>query len=321
MRMYKYLIIILFHFCAISSFAQKSFWENLNEQNGLPNDNVPLLLINEQGVIFAGTERYLFRSNDEGKHWKRIDKSFHFNGLNPYTQIIAIDDSTIFLIPSSNNNIFYESTNLGDTWFLSSLDTLILILKQKREINGKFFFLASGGSYDFLKQGKVFGIYNSFQDKYVINDQKFILSSIEQNPITGETLAFITKFNEGSSKQITINNQSNFIAIPSIGKNLFIKDINDDLYYSNDNGNSWHLSDLGADNILNIIETKNGRLFTAKVFDGIFYSENGGKNWKKIKDNVKAPYIDSIELHPNGHLFVGTRYGLFRSTLKIDEIK
>lgn len=319
--MYKYLIIILFHFCTISSFAQKLFWEDLNGQNGLPNDNIPLLLINEQGVIFAGTNRYLFRSNDEGKHWKRIDKSFHFNGPIPYTQIIAIDDSTIFLIPSSNNNIFYESINLGDSWSLSSLDTLISILKQKKEKNGKLFFLASGGSYDFLKEGKVFGIYNSFQDKYVINDEKFILSSIEKSPITGETVAFITKINEDSSKQIIINDQSNFIAIPSVGKNLFIKDVNDVLYYSNDNGNSWHLSDLATDNILNIIETEDGLLFTAKVFDGIFYSENGGKNWKKIKENVKAPYIDSIELHPNGHLFVGTRHGLFRSTLKIDEIK
>jgi len=292
----------------------------IRASRGLTNDNIPLLLINNQGVVFAGTSWYLFRSNDEGKHWKQIDTSFQFKGPNPYKQIVATDDSTIFLITSADN-IFYESTNLGDTWFLSSLGTLASIMKQKGEKTVQPFFPASGGTYDFLDQGKVYGIYNSFQDKYVVNDQGYILSSILQDPRTGESEAYINKINEDGSKQVIINDQSNFIAILSKGNNLFIKDKFENLYYSDNNGTSWNLSDLVADNILNIIETNDGRLFTAKMFDGIFYSENGGKNWKKINENVKVPYIDSIELHPNGHLFVGTRFGLFRSKIIIDEIK
>ena len=293
----------------------------IRTNRGLTNDNIPLLLIDNQGVVFTGTNWYLFRSNDEGKHWKQIDTSFQFKGPNPYTKIIAIGDSKMFLISSSNKNVFYESTNLGDTWFLSSLDTLASIMKQKGEKTGHPFFPASGGTYDFLDQGKVYGNYNSFQDKYVINNQGYILSSILQDPRTGESEAYISKINEDGSKQVIINDQSNFTAILSKGNNLFIKDKFENLYYSDDNGTSWNLSDLVADNILNIIETRAGRLFTAKMFDGIYYSENGGKNWKKINENVKAPYIDSIELHPNGHLFVGTRYGLFRSTINIDQIK
>jgi photosystem II stability/assembly factor-like uncharacterized protein len=287
---------------------------------GLTNDGMRAIGISSKGSIFAGTFWNLFKSSDNGASWIQIDSAIatYYRWFNV---ILPFSDSVLF-VGNGNDGIFV-STDVGTTWHASTINQSIISILRNRK--GKIFVATSSGFYTSADTGKtwtnVYGL--DFVNDLTINSNGVILaatgSPYNRNP---EELFEVYRSAEDTLDWLVVNPDSsnNVSVIPSSGKTLFIK--SGGLLCSYDDGVSWHHADATAPtSVKNIVETRDGLLFAVDEFTGVYKSSNKGISWRIVNNGLVTGQAYQLALHPDGYLYVGTRYGLFRSIKPVVESK
>ncbi len=274
----------------------------------------------DNGIIYVGTMKGLYKSEDSGKTWKLIKNGWiqsikipPFNpghiwvslrgwGLfkstdygNNFTEINAAPKLTISSIAFSPNNPnivligtlgkgVFKSTDGGKTFKPSNNGLLLLYVTsiEFMKLNPSIVFLAANDNVGKdSKIGVVFKSYDSGDNWSYTNHQDFYITDL------------------------TIGDKSN--------GPIFITSYYNGVLISENFGDSWKPRNQTLTNYQCFdIDYKDSLLFVANA-GGVEFSSNEGKNWYVINKGINALQVNDIKVSDTDFIILATEAGIFRS--------
>ncbi len=254
----------------------------------------------DENIIFVGTDSALFKSEDKGKNWNRIDNSFHRTDImgieiNPkntnevYVRVGLFEDFACMGIEDKKTEKekcagVYKSTDLGESW---------------EHMDAYYFDPSEGGIFiDEYNPNIAYAIFSrkifktedggkTWEEFFWTHDEPFI-------PNTGLERLIVGK-----------NSEEIFIA----GRQ--------GLWHSEDAGEHWHERNKGfvGSEVVDIVKATDGTLYAGTYSLGMLKSTDGGQSWTFASYNLENPYIMLIAPHPMDEkmIFVTTNGGIYAS--------
>ncbi len=281
------------------------------------------------GIVYTSDENRMFSSSDYGLSWASIPASGLRDGRR-FNNYFA-QSGNIFLLGMDELGVF-RSSDTGSTWSqsikgfpaASSIDNA-LTASGDTILSGTH----SDGIYGSISNGNAwikFGTRNN-QDT-LSNGSIFALLHPAPNIILAGTCGdglYRSDDNGRTWKHITAGlpykQAGNYECDQSLAicaSNILLGTTNG-LFYSSNNGLTWHSSNLTGDRIGGEAITANGNVAVAGVFEGVFpfqsgiyRSTNKGVTWTFVQSFLD----DIISLDGDGidHFYGGGFFGNFRST-------
>ena len=283
------LLIILISFTSNNlCFAQ---WKQTNG----PNGGFINCLINSDNNLFAGTNKGIFVTSNNGLSWISSNE-----GL-PETNITSFSKINSYLFAATSSDGVFISSNGGQTW--EEVNTA--------SIGSNVTSLITIG--DTLYAGTSYSIF--FSPDLGANWTKTSLSQCDIFALASCKNALITSYSEyiilspdkylGKTKDKFKNylpNSSllNYGGIDSPGYGIFC---------SLDNGNHWEYS--GKDYIVNSFAV-NDSIVIAGYDGGIIMSDNLGLSWVEIGNDLSNKNINSVAIS-DGKIYAGTDNSIYIS--------
>lgn len=254
--------------------SQSNFWE---QTTGPTGGAVYALMVHENGDIFAGTEKGVFRSVDNGNIWTH-------SGLNTYVWCFAINSSDEIFAGVTGGGVYRSSDN-GETWTkILEIATPVDALAVNDE--GHIF----AGSHISDNPGNTTLVFRSIDN--------------------GMTWEQVGTYSTGLTTQgvaTLLINPDGVIFVGAWNHSVFGRG---GVYHSNDNGVSWSQTGLKDISVLALTLDTQGNLF-AGTTDGVFRSDDGDM-WTRI-NGLDSVTVSSLTISPDGELFAGTWYdGIYR---------
>jgi len=260
-----------------------------------------------ENIMFVGTNSALFKSEDKGSNWKRIDQTFHrtdilgikINPQNPnevYVRVGVFEDLTCFEAAGGENPEaaaklekekcagVYKSNDLGETW---------------QQLDAYYFDPSEGGVFvDDNNSSIAYAIFSrkilktedggkTWKKFFFTHDQPFIQNSGIERLATGE-----------HSDEVFIAGRQG-------------------LFHTEDAGEHWHERNNGfiGGEVVDIVTAKDGTLYAGTYSMGMFKSTDQGQSWTFSSYNLENPYIMLIATHPTEPktVFVTTNGGVYIS--------
>ncbi len=282
-------------------------------------------------ILFAGTNRGVWRSSDAGDTWEQLDTSATPGLIN--VESLAVDPRDSDVIYAGTWYLPYKTTDGGRTWNITKTgiidDSDIFAIEIDEKNPDHVIMSACSGIYETRNAGANWRKVNG------IPSQSRRTRSILQNPAkpevvyAGTTEGFWMSTNGGGDWKVTTNRQSfevNAIAVhPSSPDTVYIGTNNYGVLVSRDGGRNWAPSNGGysgrrAYAILPDRE-KPGRVYATTINTatggGFFYvSNDGGETWQLSARNMPNRLIaySILQDQRDGNvIYLGTNYGLYRS--------
>lgn len=272
-------------------------WQAIH--NGLTNLNLQCLLYTQSGVLFAGTEKGLFRSYNHGESWERTAPV----GQDELFEIYENSIGYLFAIDYGNG--VWRTTDSGDSW-----------VRVSNTFASQFVFGIAVDSSDHIYAGTRLGkIYkstdhgNNWQlitngltaDKTVVS----LAVAPDGNVYAGTVEDGVFRSTNAGQSWQAVNNgiaDKNIRFITSNHKNeLFASIFYGGLYYSNDSANSWMDISRGLETteVSSIIFDKEGYLYLATI-ESMFRSTDSAITSINLPDSRNDPLSFSLmQNYPN----------------------
>lgn len=297
---------------AKTSLLPKTEWSVKPIWAGFPDEAKNFIKVIEthptnENIIFVGTNSALFKSEDQGRNWNRIDQTFHrtdilgikINPQNPnevYVRVGVFEDFTCFeaaggenpeataKLEKENCAAVYKSNDLGKTW---------------QQLDAYYFDPSEGGVFvDDNNPNIAYAIFSrkilktedggkTWKDFFFTHDQPFISNSGIERLAAGER-----------SDEVFIAGRQG-------------------LFHTEDAGEHWHERNNGfiGSEVVDIVRAKDGTLYAGTYSLGMFKSTDQGQSWTFSSYNLENPYIMLIAAHPTEPqtVFVTTNGGVYVS--------
>lgn len=286
----------------------------------IPNMEQNVLSIYRSGNnLIAGLESGCEYTNDGGITWNVS------TGLS--NRANSFDASVNQLFVASNETV-YHSTDNGVSWTGGSViqtftDVNTIFVNETRLIAG----LDGRGiwiSPDFGSNWQEATSSNQGPNSEILRLGDLLFASYQN----GGNLQFSS--NEGDSWSEPIGEgiriQSSWPDISSMStigdsvlivgtKNFGIFTVEDGVFFSSDQGDSWEKRVNGlADSTITALTTVNGIVFAGTETEGVFYSTNFGDNWEPLNDGLSAITINDF-FFEGPILYAATSNGIFSNEL------
>ena len=298
---------IIFLSITIVNFSlAQNFWEPTNGPTG---GVVYALDINSDGYIFAGTDRGVFRTTDNGEVWVEINNGIP-SGLREVYSLAISHGGTIFI--GTRYGGIFKSTDNGDDW-LESNNGLI---------TDKVYSLAINSS-DHIFAGTDAGVCRSTDNGESWIEKNNGISGPEILSLSINSLGYIfagtnykiCKSTNNGENWITLNNglpNSLYLSLAINSNDLIFASTFYLIFQSTDSGENWDtLASFGASDL---IINSNDHIFAGHGYNGVYRSTNNGIDWITINYGLTDTSIYSLLIGLDGHIFTGTFSGLvFRS--------
>lgn len=293
-----------------------------SEGDGLFYNNDPIglaviktLQLAPDGSMFIGTNGFgVFQSKDNGSTWVDRNKglsNFEINDLE------FISDGRLYAATSAGA---YVSSDNGANW--SSVTPTTPRLFSLMEVHPKEWNeIFASGKNSFYK------LATSFNWNGGIDNLNGDIYTIKYNPKTSMYLAggkyglWKSETAYVSWKKMSFASYSIYdIEIDSKGRILALTST--DIYYSDDDGESWEtLSFIPKNYKKDLLLDKADNYYVA-TDGGVYYSTDRGVNWFEMNEGLKnLPYkakVTCLEIDNSGHLWASTiTTGLYRSKASI----
>ena len=293
-------------------FLPETNWDRKSIWAGAPDESKNWITTIEphptdENILFVGTNSALFRSEDGGSSWKRVDSTFHrtdildikINQQNPnevYVRVGVFDDLTCMELagkedPEATAKLekekcagVYKSNDLGNTW---------------QQLDAYYFDPSEGGVFiDDNNSSIAYAIFSrqifktedggkTWEDFFFTHDQPFIQNVGVEKLAVGE------------------NSDAVFIA----GRQ--------GLFYTEDAGEHWRERNNGfiGSEVVDIIKASDGTLYAGTYSLGMFKSTDQGQSWTFSSYNLENSYIMLVATHPTEPktIFVTTNGGVYVS--------
>ncbi len=260
-----------------------------------------------ENILFVGTNSALFKSEDKGSSWKRVDATFHrtdilgiaINPQNPnevFVRVGVFEDLTCLEATNGENPEaaaklekekcagIYKSNDLGKTW---------------QQLDAYYFDPSEGGVFvDDNNPNIAYAIFSrkilktedggkTWKDFFFTHDEPFIPNSGVERLAVGE-----------DSDEVFIAGRAG-------------------LFHTEDAGEHWHERNNGfiGSEVVDIIMANDGTLYAGTYSLGMFKSTDQGQSWTFSSYNLEDPYIMLIAAHPTEPqtVFVTTNGGIYTS--------
>ena len=281
-------------------------WTQKN--NGLTNNIVNSLKINQSSFVYAGTDAGIFYTTNNGENWVDITNDL------PSTSVLALGINSSNDIFTGTMNGIYHSTNNGTNWRminkgLCGTDFRSLTV----DLSGNIF----GGTWN----DGVF--YSSNNGDDWIQRNNGLGSLIVQSLVTksggivfaGAYGVFKSTNNGINWSQTSLTNEYILsFAINSDG-HIFASAYKS-IFRSTDNGDNWVEVSNGFTNldIRSLAINPNGHIFAGVNGDGVFRSTDNGDTWSKINNGLSSRSVRALAINSSGTMFCGAWKYVFRST-------
>src|SRR5829696_8837550 len=283
-------------------------------------------------LLFAGTNRGVWRSSDAGDRWEQLNTSATPGLIN--VESLAVDPRDSNVIYAGTWYLPYKSTDGGQTWGITKTgiidDSDIFAIEIDDHNPDHVIASACSGIYETRNAGGTWRKVNG------IPSQSRRTRSILQNPgrpetiYAGTTEGFWMSSNGGTDWKVTTNRQSfevNAIAVhPTHPDVVYIGTNNYGVMVSHDGGRNFAPSNGGYSGrrAYAVVpdREKPGRVYATTINTatggGYFYvSNDAGVTWQLSARNMPPRLIAYSILQDAGDgniIYLGTNYGLYRST-------
>lgn len=339
--------IMLFLSCDWA-LAQRQ-WEKTNGPYGA---HVVSIVVSPDGRIYAGTIPGIYRSDDNGNSWIKLDGS-PIGMYRSVYKLVVNEDGHIFALISGNGTgdhlaapALFRSTDLGNTWELifNLGDQIVIDSSGNIFIGGSSLYVSRDNGDTWILQNEI----ATYSLVLTSNDHLLAVfgNGIQMSTDDGSTWNYIGSpetYGMGigplvvnSRDDIFVETYSNVVRSTDNGSTwepildilfkgyIFINSNNDifysyfdkGIYRSTDNGNTWDIINEGlSDLFLSTIAFDSANNVYLGNGEGIFKSSNNGDQWISSNTGLNSS-IPSLDINNEGDLFVARYYNLFRSNDK-----
>lgn len=257
-------------------------WSNLTLPNAQPTNGVRDVQFTQTGEVWLVDGLSVFVSNNEGDSWMPL------NSLSVAGEMrISADGQKVFSrVAECGQQVFYTSLNHGANWTDKS---------------------------DVFNEPTVYRILKG-------NNQRLYAESCRRNGVDYST-------DEGLNwQQVLIPVANGTFSPQTICKTpggVLLAPGNNVIYKSVDSGNSWQTIGFNPFPIApyhRIISGADGTLYVLTNADGGFYSTDLGNSWQQMQvppDFINI-FFNGYHFHPNGHLYRGTQFSIYRFMPEFD---
>ena len=282
-------------------------------------------------LLFAGSNRGVWRSADAGDRWEMLDTSTTPGLIN--IESLAVDPRDPNVVYAGTWYLPYKTTDGGRTWSITKAgvidDSDIFAIEIDYRNPDHVIMSACSGIYETRNAGATWRKVNG------IPSQSRRTRAILQNPgrpdtiYAGTTEGFWMSTNGGADWKVTTNRQSfevNAIAVhPSNPDTVYIGTNNYGVMVSRDGGRNFAPSNGGYSGrrAYTVVpdREKPGRVYATTINTatggGYFYvSNDAGETWQLSARNMPARLIaySILQDERDGNvIYLGTNHGLYRS--------
>ena len=318
--MLKKTVAKLFYFVAIaifiSSYTQlfsQDFWYPLPGPYG---GNILSIAETSSGTLFVGTEGGgVFRSFDNGDSWEPANNGIPSGAGTTAFKVYSIFTHTngdIFIGTSKEARI-YRSNDGGDNWtqVYNSSNSTVITTCFTSTANGS---ILAGTEVSILKSTDNGDTWNTTLSSQTIRQMLMVNNG---NIIASTSTGIFKSVDDGNTWNVSNNGLTNTNVV-ALNKNtlgvLFCSTINNKVFKSTDNGDSWiELSIIPASAIYCISSNSSNELY-AGTFSGLYKSTDDGNTW--TEDSLDNQLIRTLHFDNFDQLFVGTdNFGIYRYLL------
>ena len=292
-----------------------SSWEPVNM--GLDSDSVFALAATSDGLLFAGTEHGIYRSDDDGNAWVGANTNL------PDVVIgsLAVDPIGILYAATHGEGV-YRSTDDGDSWeavnngLASKSVTEVAVDSSGIVYAGAFL----GGVFRSLDEGDTWeivddnGLDNPFVPSLAVNAAGIVFH--------GSDGGVYRSLDDGDSWEALTSGLDNpFVEELVVSRDdVLFAGTDGGVYRSLDDGDSWevvHDETLGSRTVRTLVTNASYALFAGTHGGGVFRSLDHGASWEAVNDGLENLYVSALAVGLDGSLYAGTvGGGIFkRSTL------
>ncbi len=279
-------------------------------------------------ILFVGTRIGVFRSDNSGEKWQRIESDSSPINVNSF----AVDPKNINTLYAGTTWRPYKSTDAGKSWRLIKTgmidDSDVFALSINKNEPSNMFASACSGIYQSSNGGenwrKIQGIPSTSR-----RTRDILINPADPSKVyAGTTEGFWMSSNGGQTWSMTTqrNLEINSIAVhPDLPNRIFIGTNNYGMMVSNDGGRNWAQTnnkftsrftysvtpDISQPDRLYAL-TKN----TASSGGFVFVSNDGGTTWTHVKGldiNRHAAFTMIQDKVNQDVMYLGTNVGIFQS--------
>jgi photosystem II stability/assembly factor-like uncharacterized protein len=287
--------------------------------------------LSDPNVLVAGTLTGVFRSTDNGVHWKQIspagNKEIH------EIQSVAIDPVDTQVIYAGTWHLPWKTTDGGKTWFsikkgiIEDSDVFSIIVDPTRP--NIVYASACSGIYKSLDAGANFkgGVsYNKLQGIPVEARRTRRLMQDPNHPETvyGGTTQGLYRTQDGgvswqrlTSSEVIVNDvfidpkDSNHVMLATDRGGVLNSHDAGASFVATDSGFSARQVDAFAADLHNAAAMYVG-VVNDKETGGVFKSTDGGVRWQQVSSGLDGSDVFSLGTAGDGTLLAGTGHGIFR---------
>lgn len=294
--------------------------ENWTKKNGGLGHPLAFVDRNPDGDYFCLTQGGLYLSNDNTQTWSAKTPA----GINlRYTNGLIIDPAGNIYIADNINEIFYRSTDKGETWTINDQYELNEL---KIDHRGNLYILDGYGfadlyiSRDYGQSWEILTESEEYNDIFFGVDGEIILIDF------WDKKAVISHDDVTTWKEINLDaefDEHEFINDLIIyGQYIFYAGSYSGFWFSPDMGETWiqnnegleHPLGLSEDVDINDLFLLNGDLYLSGM-TGIFRSTDLGETWEKFHDGMRDIVIGAdFNYCSDERLYVTTIHGVYRSS-------
>ncbi len=279
------------------------------------------LALNSRQHLFAGTSLGLFRSEDSGETWTQIDSGFAIKvGSNAVLSIAINPQDHVF---AGTYNGVFRSTDNGETWspltdaFMLPDNYIMSIFSLLATENGDIFagtdryglFLSKDNGNTWRKAEA--GLGNTFVNDIVINEKGNVFAATHAGVFfsndRGEIWStYPDSLANGFTRGLTLDNEGHLLAAGERG-----------LFRFNPKKNTWTRLLEHAVNTAKV--SPEGVIFagSGSCSASVYRSIDDGNTWEVVSNGinleVSCGQTFTLEMAPDGAIWLGTNDGLFRS--------
>jgi photosystem II stability/assembly factor-like uncharacterized protein len=281
-------------------------------------------------VIYVGTNTGIFRSDDSGEHWRKLDTSAYPRIIN--IESLAVDPRTPDTVYAGTWHLPWKTTDGGKTWtfiktgMIDDSDVFCIDINQQNP--DLVIASACSGIYESRNGGmqwrKIQGIPSSARRTRAILQHPVNKGTV----LAGTTEGFWLTNNDGGAWKMTTSKQLEINAIAVHPKNpdtVYIGTNNYGVMISRDGGRTFTMSNEGysgrrAYSVLADREIPN-RIYATTINTAtgggfFFVSSDGGKSWQPSMRNMPNRLISYTILQDQRDanvLYLGTNMGIYKS--------
>ncbi len=294
------------------------YGESFSRKYSRPN-TIEALVIGKDHTIFAGSFALgIYKSTNGGNSWSEVDNGIIKGGLNamaitPNQDIFVAAQGGIFKSTNNGVNWIESDSGLVDKW------TQDITVNSKGDIfvgttlDGVLCSMDNGASWQRCDSGLTETNISSIaagKDDYLFANCS--VGGVFRSTNNGNSWQFI----DNGPLQLSFRKR---LTADTIGH---VCAISDHLYYSNDQGNNWTMSNFSFDAMLwEIAFDNNGHLFVSTYFGSVYRSDDYGVTWNEFSNGLpSSTNVSSFAASGDGYIYAGTIDGVYKTINPVTSI-